>query len=75
MLRYESINEGLECGKGQARRAQAYFTLKQLLRVVNKLTAFYKLDQTGEAGITETGIIAAPETNAHVEGGVGHGSR
>jgi len=62
-------------GKGVRLKPLTTTIPKQLLPVANKPILSYVLDQVAEAGITDIGIIIAPETAEPIREAAGGGSR
>jgi glucose-1-phosphate thymidylyltransferase len=65
----------LSGGKGTRLRPITHTSAKQLVPVANKPVLFYGLEAMAQAGITDVGIIIAPETGEEIKAAAGDGSQ
>src|SRR5207247_8560921 len=65
----------LSGGKGTRLRPLTHTSAKQLVPVANKPVLFYGLEAMAQAGITQVGLIIAPDTGDEIREAAGDGER
>jgi glucose-1-phosphate thymidylyltransferase len=65
----------LSGGKGTRLRPLTFTTAKQLIPVVNKPIIYYVMDQIKHVGITDVGVVIAPETGDSIKEALGSGEK
>ena len=62
-------------GRGTRLRPITHTSAKQLVPVANKPVLFYGLEAMAQAGITQVGLIIAPDTGDEIREAAGDGER
>ena len=65
----------LSGGRGTRLRPITHTSAKQLVPVANKPVLFYGLEAMSQAGISDVGVVIAPETGDEIQSAAGDGSR